>query len=469
VHDVVRPQQQVHRAPAASLCSATSSSDRPAAEAAHRPEHRRDRPSASSVPARNAPSADELRDEARGGTVIQVVRRRPLLQPTVAQHADFVGDRERLLLVVRDQQRRRAVALQDRAQLRAEPLAQLDVEARERLVEQQQPRIRRERAGERDALLLAAGQLVRPALLQAASPTSAISSRARARRSAARPVREAERDVAEHVEVREQRVVLEHHADAPPPGGVLEPGPTARLAVADDPPRIHRLEARDHAQRRGLAAAARPEQAADPARRERQLQAAQDGSPAVARAPRVQFKSHAEPPACGRVSPQSCLREPATGTRPVATIASAGQRRATPLALGRQLEHAHRERVPAERPRHQRDRHLLHHVHEHERRGGDEAGAEQRHVHAPGRRQPAAPSSRALSSSDGGCARGGPRPARGRRRGSAPRRRAAAPRPCPAGRTATLRRPRRPRSPAPRSGRRPRTNSPTASTLPGSA
>ena len=46
-----------------------------------------------------------------------------------------------------------------RLDLVAQVHAHLGVERRERLVEQEQPRRRRERAGERDPLLLAAGQL----------------------------------------------------------------------------------------------------------------------------------------------------------------------------------------------------------------------------------------------------------------------------------------------------------------------
>ena len=48
----------------------------------------------------------------------------------------------------------------DRADLLAQRHADLGVERRERLVEQQHLRLRRERAGQRHALLLAAGELV---------------------------------------------------------------------------------------------------------------------------------------------------------------------------------------------------------------------------------------------------------------------------------------------------------------------
>ena len=75
--------------------------------------------------------------------------------------ADPVGHRQRLLLVVGDEQGGGAEPLLQGADLLAQLQPDLGVEGRQRLVEQQHPRLDRERAGERDALLLAAGQLVR--------------------------------------------------------------------------------------------------------------------------------------------------------------------------------------------------------------------------------------------------------------------------------------------------------------------
>ena len=58
-----------------------------------------------------------------------------------------------------DEDRRHAEPLLQRADLAAQPHALERVERRQRLVEQQQPGRRRERARERDPLLLAAGEL----------------------------------------------------------------------------------------------------------------------------------------------------------------------------------------------------------------------------------------------------------------------------------------------------------------------
>ena len=63
--------------------------------------------------------------------------------------------------------------------------AQLGVEVGERLVEQQQPRLQHQRAGDRDALLLAAGELRGIALAEPGSCTSASIARTRSSISAA--------------------------------------------------------------------------------------------------------------------------------------------------------------------------------------------------------------------------------------------------------------------------------------------
>ena len=103
--------------------------------------------------------ADEVRDEAGGGLLVDLRRRAELLDPAVAHHGDAIGHRHRLLLVVRDVDERRPDVTVDLGQLDLEPLAELQVERAERLVEQQDRRTLDERPRDRDALLLAAGEL----------------------------------------------------------------------------------------------------------------------------------------------------------------------------------------------------------------------------------------------------------------------------------------------------------------------
>ena len=105
--------------------------------------------------------AEELRDPAAAGPLVDLLGRAGLLDAPVAQHGDGVGERERLRLVVRDEQRARAGGAQDRGDLLAQALAQAGVERGERLVEQHDLGVGGERAGERDALALAARELVR--------------------------------------------------------------------------------------------------------------------------------------------------------------------------------------------------------------------------------------------------------------------------------------------------------------------
>ena len=77
--------------------------------------------------------------------------------------------------------------------------------------------------------------------------------------------RKREGDVVRHAHVREQRVVLEHHADI----ALVGRQPIDRLAGERDDALARPFEAREHVQGRGLAGAGRPE--------ERQELAAADG------------------------------------------------------------------------------------------------------------------------------------------------------------------------------------------------
>ncbi len=133
---------------------------------------------------------------------------------------------------------------------------QLEVERTERLVEQQHLRLVDQRPGEGDPLLLAAGELGR--LLAGLGPE--LDERQHlvdlASTTADLAPAQAEGDVLEDVEVREERVVLEDGVDRPPVG--LGVGDV--LAGERDRARGRRVQARDHPQRRRLAAPRGPEQ-----------------------------------------------------------------------------------------------------------------------------------------------------------------------------------------------------------------
>ena len=119
---------------------------------------------------------------------------------------------QRLALIVRDVDEGDADPLLDRAQLVAHVLAQPEVERRERLVEQQHLGLDRQRACDRDALLLAAGQLGNPlvALVRQARPVAAARPPCRSRSARADAAHaQAVADILGHRHQREQREVLE--------------------------------------------------------------------------------------------------------------------------------------------------------------------------------------------------------------------------------------------------------------------
>ena len=114
--------------------------------------------------------ADEVGDEPRRGPLVELLGRAQLLDVPRVHDRDPVAHRERLLLVVGHVDERDPDLLLDALQLDLQLAAELEVERAQRLVEQQDVRPVRQRPRERDALLLAAGELVRLALLVAVEP-----------------------------------------------------------------------------------------------------------------------------------------------------------------------------------------------------------------------------------------------------------------------------------------------------------
>jgi len=77
---------------------------------------------------------------------------------------DVVGHRQRLGLVVGDENRGDPQRPLDALELATHLLAQVRIQGRQRLIEQQDVGLDDDRPGNRDALLLAAGQLPRQAI-----------------------------------------------------------------------------------------------------------------------------------------------------------------------------------------------------------------------------------------------------------------------------------------------------------------
>ena len=97
---------------------------------------------------------DERHHELVRGPLVEVARRADLLDPPGVHHDDLVGDVHRLLLVMGDEDGR-DVTSSCRRRSRAQLFAYARVERAERLVEQEDLRLDRERACERHALALA--------------------------------------------------------------------------------------------------------------------------------------------------------------------------------------------------------------------------------------------------------------------------------------------------------------------------
>ena len=224
--------------------------------------------------------AEEGGDERRLRSQVELLGLAHFEQPTEVQHGDAVAELERLLLIVRHEDGGDAeIALHA-----ADGLAQLDadlgVERAERLVEQEHRRAIGESARDRDALALAARELLRAPPAEAREPDQLEQLLAPLPALLLGDARDAQRelDVVRHRHVAEERVVLEHEADAAILGS--EPGDVA--AVEEDLAGVDLGEARDHAQERALAAAARPEQHEELAGRDLERDAVDDRGVAVA-------------------------------------------------------------------------------------------------------------------------------------------------------------------------------------------
>jgi len=185
-----------------------------------------------------------------------------LLDPSVIHDDDAVGDLQRFFLIMGHEDAGDVDFVVQPAQPPPQFLPYARIERPEWFVEQQHARLDGKRAGERDALPLPAGQLMRKAVGQPVE-LHEFQQRidlARNRRVgqplAARTHTEAEGDVLEDAHVSEQRVMLKDEADVALAG--MHAGRV--VAVKGDRAGVRRLEAGDDTEQRRLAGAGRPEQ-----------------------------------------------------------------------------------------------------------------------------------------------------------------------------------------------------------------
>ena len=208
--------------------------------------------------------AGEIGDEQIGRPVIDFVGRAHLQQLAVAHHADAVAEHDRFGLVVGDVERGHAGLLEDAAQIVAQPQAQLGVEIRQRLVEQQQLRPVDDAARQRHALHLPARQRHHRTvgIFGQADQRQHLVDLAAGLRARDLAMLQRIDHVLPHRHMRPHRIGLEHHAEVAQPRRHQNAARGRRHDIAADRNLAagRMLEPGDAAQRRGLAAAGRPEQ-----------------------------------------------------------------------------------------------------------------------------------------------------------------------------------------------------------------
>jgi hypothetical protein len=193
--------------------------------------------------------------------VRNIFRAADLLHFALGQHGDAVGHGQRFFLVVGDEDEGDAGLGLNRFQLFAHGLAQLQIERGKGFVEQQYFRVRCQGAGEGDALLLATGQLRRLAIGEASHLHQrehlqhALGDLRFVQHLAHRLRFEAEGQVLGDGHVREQR-----NAGTPVDRALERRAVGDVFAVQQDLAFGRKLEAGDHPQQGGLAAAGRAEQ-----------------------------------------------------------------------------------------------------------------------------------------------------------------------------------------------------------------
>jgi hypothetical protein len=194
---------------------------------------------------------DEACDECSRRLLVEPVRRADLNDGSFVEHGYAIRHRQRFALVVRDIDDGDAEHLVDLLQLDLHMLAQLFIERAEGLIHQNEGRLKHQRPGKRDALLLAARELGWLAVLELLQPHHFEGAHDARPDVGLRHLSHGQRegDIVRHAHMRKQRVVLEHHADISFVGRQA----VDRFAVERNHALAGPFEARQHVQGRGLA------------------------------------------------------------------------------------------------------------------------------------------------------------------------------------------------------------------------
>jgi len=201
----------------------------------------------------------QVREGARGedilGRAVEVKRIAGLYDTPCPHQRHAVAHAHRLLGVVGNDDRGGTRLMQDGERLLAHFFAKSRVETRERLVHQKHARAGRDGAGERHALLLAAGEDMRIFIGVMGEPDAGERGKCLGVRLTAGERAEPKGDVLQDGQMWEQREVLEHQPDA----ALLRRNEAVRpgnfLTVEQDAPGGGALDAGGDPEQRGLAAA----------------------------------------------------------------------------------------------------------------------------------------------------------------------------------------------------------------------
>ncbi len=206
------------------------------------------------LPFQNGGEPDELRHGAAVRHVVDFLGRGDLQQPPFLEHRHPVGHGQRLFLVVGDQQGGGTKLLLQCTDLVAQMAPHAGIQRGQRLVQQQRTRIDGQRARQRHALLLPAGELLHTALREIGQahhlqelcrPGMALCGWHLAQRQ---PVGH----VVPHRQVRKQRIALEHHANT----ALVHRRARHVLASQCDAALVAGLQPRNQLEQGGLARAA---------------------------------------------------------------------------------------------------------------------------------------------------------------------------------------------------------------------
>src|SRR5690606_19941111 len=159
-------------------------------------------------------TAEKLRDEKRARLIVALLGRAHLFDPPAAHNGHAIREREGFLLIVGHEKGRHPGRFQHAPDLLPRRLTQEGIQIRERLIEEHEARLRRERSRNRHPLLLSTRKLARITILISGQPDELDHLPGSLATLRSRPALEPEQHIAEHRKVGEERIILENEADA---------------------------------------------------------------------------------------------------------------------------------------------------------------------------------------------------------------------------------------------------------------